>query len=124
GDSMIPTLLPGDKVICSRLDDLLSVSEGTLLVIVTKSDVVSKRIYFDDLVENTIICRSDNENYKNYTVPLSDVQEAWLIKAKITSSFVDITINNTSRMDSLEMEIKDIKKKFGDLLEQFSRLTH
>lgn len=122
GDSMAPTLLPSDKVICHLIDGIEFIAEGTLSVIVTNTDVVTKRIYFKDPSRKVVLCKSDNENYKPYTIPVKDIIEVWSVKAKITTSFVEVSFAQATRIDKLESEVEEIKSRFGEMLEQFTRL--
>lgn len=87
GDSMEPTLFEGDKVVCSFLEPTLwesGLKDNFAYVIVTRSDVVVKRVanFLRDRKE--IELSSDNNFYEPYTIPLSDLREIWYVRARIT----------------------------------------
>ncbi|MEM9836396.1 MAG: LexA family transcriptional regulator [Bacteroidota bacterium] len=87
GDSMEPTLFEGDKVVCSFLEPTLwetGLKDSFAYVIVTRSDVVVKRInnYLKESKEIELI--SDNNFYESYRVSMSDLREIWYVRARIT----------------------------------------
>lgn len=87
GDSMEPTLFEGDKVVCAFLEPTLwqsGIKDNYAYVIVTRSDVVVKRVrnFLADSKELEVI--SDNSFYDTYRIPLSDLREIWYVRARIT----------------------------------------
>ena len=87
GDSMEPTLFEGDKVICSFLEPTLwesSLKNNYVYVIVTRGDIVVKRV-FNELKENKYLeLRSDNSFYEPFKVSIGDIREIWYVRAKIS----------------------------------------
>ena len=87
GDSMEPTLFEGDKVICSFLEPTLwetSIKDNYVYVIVTRGDIVVKRV-FNKLKEGKFLeVRSDNNFYEPYQISISDIREMWYVRAKIS----------------------------------------
>lgn len=120
GDSMLPTILPRDKIICGQARDINDIVEGSLCVIVTSKDIVVKRFYYSHKKADTIILKSDNSNFKNLEIPLSEIHEVWLVQAKITSSFASNSYEQTQRMDELEKELRSIKQHLSQLLVKFN----
>ncbi len=87
GDSMEPTLFEGDKVVCSFLEPLLwenSIKDNYVYVIVTRGDVVVKRVFNKLKEEKHLELRSDNNFYEPYKVPIGDIREIWYVRAKIS----------------------------------------
>ena len=87
GDSMEPTLFEGDKIVCSFLEPTLwetGLKDNYAYVIVTRSDVVVKRVlnHLKDSKEIELI--SDNAFYESYRVPMNDLREIWYVRARIT----------------------------------------
>jgi len=87
GDSMEPTLFEGDKVVCSFLEPTLwetSIKDNYVYVIVTRGDIVVKRV-FNKLKEGKYLeVISDNNFYKPYQIPINDIREIWYVRAKIS----------------------------------------
>ena len=87
GDSMEPTLFEGDKVVCSYLEPTLwesSIKDNYVYVIVTRGDVVVKRVMNNLKAEKQLELISDNNFYESYKVNIGDVREIWYVRAKIS----------------------------------------
>ncbi len=115
GDSMIPSILPRDWIVCKG-SDLSEIIEGSLCVVVTSKDIVVKRIYRDKNNPKVIILKSDNADYNDMSIRIADVKELWGVQAKITNNFVSASLEQTKRMDDLERELKEIKSQLSELL--------
>lgn len=122
GDSMEPTLFEGDKVICSYLEPTLwenALKDNYVYVIVTRGDVVVKRVTNNLKEEKHLILSSDNEFYNSYQVNVGDIREIWYVRAKI-SPFLPSpqNINNL-----LRGEINDLKKTINNQSNLISNLN-
>lgn len=87
GDSMEPTLFEGDKVVCSYQESNYwesSIKDNYVYVIVTKSDVLVKRVYNKIKESKSLVLISDNDFYGSFMVDVSDVQEIWYVRAKLS----------------------------------------
>jgi phage repressor protein C with HTH and peptisase S24 domain len=87
GDSMEPTLFEGDKVVCSFLEPAnwaSSIKDGYVYVIVTRGDVIVKRVVNKIKEEKSLLLTSDNDFYKPYSIPLGDIREIWYVRVKIS----------------------------------------
>jgi phage repressor protein C with HTH and peptisase S24 domain len=87
GDSMEPTLFEGDKVICSFLEPTLweaAIKSNYVYVIVTRADVVVKRVTNALKEEKQLELISDNNFYEPYRVNIGDIREIWYVRAKMS----------------------------------------
>ena len=110
GDSMEPTLVEGDKVICSFLEPSQwenGIKNNHVYVFVTKSDVVVKRAVNHIKCQGTLELHSDNTFYQPFTLALSDLKEVWYIRSKI-SPFAP-SPNKVSSTDVSRDEINELK---------------
>lgn len=113
GDSMEPTLFEGDKVICSFLDPTLwetSIKNNFVYVIVTRADVLVKRVFNFLKEEKQVELHSDNNFYEPYRVNLGDIREIWYVRAKI-SPFLP-SPQNISNI--LKDEMQELRKQLGN----------
>ena len=95
GDSMDPTLVEGDKVICSYLEPNYwpgSIKDGHVYVIVTTSDILVKRVSNYISHKGYLELISDNPYYNSYQVPIGDVKEIWYVRNKL-STFSHVSPN-------------------------------
>lgn len=108
GDSMEPTLFEGDKVICSYLEPSLwesAIKDNYVYVVVTRGDVVVKRVHNKVKESRSLELRSDNDFYQPYQTSVSDVREIWYVRAKI-SPFLP-SPNNIQNL--VRSEVKELK---------------
>ncbi len=110
GDSMEPTLFEGDKVVCSYLEPTLwesSIKDNFVYVVVTRGDVLIKRVINRLKEKKQLVMLSDNNFYEPYPVEFSDIREIWYVRAKI-SPFLP-SPNNIQNMLQQEMrELQDL----------------
>lgn len=108
GDSMEPTLFEGDKVVCSYLEPTLwesSLKNSYVYVVVTKGDVVVKRVQNRIKDEKLVRLISDNPYYEPFDMKVTDIKEIWYVRAKI-SPFLPSPGNIKSAMHD---EISDLQ---------------
>lgn len=118
GDSMLP-VQPGSIIFGEYLDDVLSIKNGKLYILVTKQDgIVFKRIFNFAEEESKLLLVSDNRHYEPYSVDVSEVLEIWIAKAFFSNQFPDpqnTTAVSTDHLAytvlSLQEEIYRLKKK-------------
>ncbi|PSR11472.1 MAG: peptidase S24 [Bacteroidetes bacterium] len=87
GDSMEPTLFEGDKVVCSYLEPTLwesGIKDSYVYVIVTRADIMVKRV--NNLIKESrkLELVSDNNFYEKHTIRLADIREIWYVRARIS----------------------------------------
>ena len=109
GDSMEPTLFEGDKVICSFVEPNLwdsAIKDNYVYVIVTRGDVIVKRVFNKLKEDKTLVILSDNEFYEPYKASVEDIREIWYVRAKI-SPFLP-SPNNIQNI--VRAEVKELKQ--------------
>ena len=114
GDSMEPTLFEGDKVVCSFLEPTLwesSIKDNYVYVIVTRGDVVVKRVTNRLKQEKYLELISDNSFYEPYRVNIGDVREIWYVRAKV-SPFLPSPQNIKNY---LRDEVRELKQTINNL---------
>lgn len=117
GDSMEPTLFEGDKVICSYLEPTLwetSIKDNYVYVVVTRGDVLVKRIHNRIKTDKTLKLISDNAYYEPFDVNIGDVREIWYVRAKI-SPFLPSPQN-------IQNLLRDEVKELRNTIKEQSRL--
>ena len=113
GNSMEPTLFEGDKVICSFLEPSLwesSVKNNFVYIVVTRDDVVVKRVSNKLKEEKYLELISDNSTYETYKVSAADIREIWYVRAKI-SPFLPSPQNIE---ESLREEVRRLQSTVAD----------
>lgn len=86
GDSMEPTLIDGDKIICRKVDNdswLNNIKSDFVYVIITDNGIVVKRLQNNLKTKGTITLISDNERYTSVELDGSEIKEVWTVVMKI-----------------------------------------
>ena len=113
GDSMEPTLFEGDKVVCSFLEPSLwetSIKDNYVYVLVTRADVLVKRVHNQLKEHKQLTLFSDNQFYESYNLNIGDIREIWYVRAKISPflpSPQNIQINLHEEVQALRRTITD-----------------
>jgi len=122
GDSMEPTLFEGDKVICSYLEPTLwesSIKDNYVYVIVTRGDVLVKRVTNKLKTTKQVELISDNNYYEPFHVDVGDLREVWYVRAKI-SPFLPSPQNVSSYISD---EVKELRKTISEQTRMISNLN-
>ncbi len=114
GDSMVPTFYPGEIVI-SEYQKEEDIEDGSICIIITQEEVLVKRYYKDQKAEYQTKLKSDNAKYKTQYLPKDQMLEIWVVKAKITSVFTELTDHYSKRFHKLESEIEKLWREFKEV---------
>lgn len=115
GDSMMPTIHPREIVVAEFAGEWEDIENGTMCIIIAEDGIVAKRAYFYEEDRSMLILKSDNSSYKTYSLPLDDIMEIWLIRARITNIFGGDSKINVERLESLESDIRMLKAQMRDI---------
>ncbi len=110
GDSMEPTLFEGDKVVCSFIEPSLwpsAVKDNYVYVVVTRGELLTRRVFNKIKESNLLLLASDNEFYEVQSIPKEEIREIWYVRAKI-SPFLP-SPNNIQNI--VRSEVKELKQK-------------
>lgn len=119
-DSMVPTLFEGDKVVCSFLEPNLwetGVKDNYVYVIVTRADVLIRRVKNTLKEENALVLLSDNSFYQTHKINIGDIREVWYVRAKI-SPFLPSPQNVQNIIRDEVMSLKKAVLQQAEVLEQ------
>ncbi len=104
GDSMLP-IQPGSIIFGEYLEDISSIKNGKLYILVTKQDgIVFKRIFNFADDESKVLLVSDNRLYEPYSINAEDVLEIWVAKAFFSNQFPE-AIADSSVADQLAIQV-------------------
>ncbi len=120
GASMEPTFKPNDIVIASFVEPRYweqAIKNHQLFIIVTKQEVVIKRIVNRIKADKCIDCMSDNEEFSTYSISASDILEVWKVRMKLTSHLEAPAFQSVSITQQLMAQ----QKMLENLQHQFSK---
>lgn len=101
GDSMLPTIYPGDWVIGKSVPNISELNYDKIHIVVLNDAVVVKQVMMNLDKPNAILLRSTNPEYEDLSVSVSDIQELWEMSSKLTFA-VDVSKKNTLRKELQE----------------------
>lgn len=88
GSSMEPVFMQGDIVIAAFIEPRYweqAIKNRQVYIIVTKQDVLIKRINNHIRTQKLIECCSDNSAFEPYPIAAEDILEVWKARVKITT---------------------------------------
>ncbi|HET7179401.1 MAG TPA: LexA family transcriptional regulator [Chryseosolibacter sp.] len=111
GDSMLP-VQPGSIIFAEYVEDVVSLRNGKLYILVTRNDgIVFKRVFNFAGEEKKMLLVSDNRLYEPYGIDVSDILEVWAAKAFFSSHFPDAETPGSSPMlDQLALQVLQLQK--------------
>jgi hypothetical protein len=123
GDSMEPTLTQGEVIVCSYVDEpslwQFNLKDSYVYVIVTKNDIVVKRVVNRIAEERCLELVSDNPTFPPRIVDIEDVIEIWIVKMKI-SPFAHSKISFRQEMTKKYSSLHDIIHGQSDMIERLN----
>jgi transcriptional regulator with XRE-family HTH domain len=110
GESMLP-ILPGSVIFGEYVEDVDSIKNGKLYVLVTRQDgIVFKRVFSFADQKNKLLLVSDNRSYEPYAISTEDVLEIWAAKAYFSNQFPEIE-GNASLVDQLALQLFQLQRE-------------
>lgn len=88
GTSMEPLFAPHDMVIASFIEPRYweqAIKSGQIYIIVTRQEVVIKRIQNHIRTHKHVECCSENPAFDSYTIAAEDILEVWKARVKMTA---------------------------------------
>jgi plasmid maintenance system antidote protein VapI len=122
GDSMEPSIYSGEKLVCSLIDPnnfYSSIRNNFVYVVVTKYEILVKRVLNNIKTEKTLKLISDNTYYSEIEMPISEVLEVWRVDTKITP-FMHSPGNVRSNFDVDIERLKEVINVQNDDLKQLN----
>ena len=116
GDSMEPTILDQDFLVCERIVTPLDSFVGQPVVCVLDEEVLVKRLanYAPASASLTVSC--DNPRYKTVEIAEEDVYELWHVTGRLTRNLSPALANQDYRLRQLEASYQDLSAKVEQLL--------
>lgn len=118
GSSMEPTLFHGDRVVCSFIEPQYwsqAIKNGHVYVVVTRTDVLIKRLTNRMRTDACVDLISDNAAFAPQSVAAEDIREIWWARLKITPY-----LNKPATLD-IAQDLEDQIARQSDLIDRLSK---
>ncbi|HUR31366.1 MAG TPA: S24 family peptidase [Saprospiraceae bacterium] len=122
GRSMEPTFRSNDIVISAFIEAKYweqAVKNNQVFIIVTREEVIIKRVINHIKTDKLIECISDNPEFDAYTIPVKDILEIWKVRMRLTGHLEQPQLNNTN---DITRQLRVQQKMLEDL--QLHLQTH
>ncbi|MDF7810475.1 S24 family peptidase [Hymenobacter sp. YC55] len=115
GDSMQTTIYAGDLIIAEQLYKWATdITDGDVHIIVTRDDILVKRVYNRLMESGHLMLNSDNISYTTQMVEGEEVLEVWRAKAKLSDKFVNTHYDAAKEVANLQAEHAELADEFDD----------
>lgn len=124
GDSMLPSLCSGDKVVCHFIeprDWATAIKDNHVYVVVSRGAVVVKRVINNISRHRHLLMISDNKEFQPYRLNINDMREVWYVKSRISvfdHSQMDQNQDLNVQLNSLQMAFEEQKELLMQLVKQ------
>lgn len=106
GDSMMPSIYPGDWVIGKSVPNIRELNYGKIHIVVLNDAVMVKQVLENLDTPNTILLHSTNPEYEDLSVSVSDILELWEMSSKLTFAV------GVSKENALRKELQESMQNF------------
>ncbi|MCM4157652.1 transcriptional regulator [Gramella sp. AN32] len=126
GDSMAPTVLEKDILICQLHKNLENILDGSAVVAIVEGKIMVKRIrkHSDG---QYLVLESDNDNHEHHKpmlVKKAAIGKIWIIRGKLSSGLVPFhEMASKGKITSLEENLEMLKKEVYQMNKKLTALT-
>ena len=110
GDSMLP-VKPGSYIICEYVHDWFEVRNEKCYVLITRDDGIVYKRLLNNLKEGHLVLKSDNPEYKPYTVKPENIVEIWKALGYISFTLPEVEESN----NQFEKIVNELRKDVGEI---------
>ncbi len=111
-DRMMPHLMPNDKMVCRRVREPANAREGGIYVVVTQTEMMPGRLYFKNRESREEIrFEADHRRADTRHFQLSEIRQLWEVEEKMTSYFVEKSMEQDRRISRLEDALANLKNQ-------------
>lgn len=124
GDSMAPSIFPGDILVCQLHHNMDKILDGSVVVLITVEGITIKRLRKDEDSEY-FLTGNDNEVYGGETrVRKNDIKKMMMISGKISSVLIPRSeIEENEKLKKLEESFDVLKQELYNMNKKLSALT-
>lgn len=125
GNSMAPTIYPGDIIICQVHHNLDLILDGSIVLVVTKESLLVKRLRHTEKA-NTFNFENDNPSDEEVlTIDKNDIIEMMMIRGKISTVLAPHHLmDSNGKLQSMEEAIEFLKKELYSINKKLHSLKN
>ncbi|MDT0644901.1 LexA family transcriptional regulator [Zunongwangia sp. F363] len=125
GDSMAPTVLPGDILICQTQKKLEKILDGSLILLVTEEAIIVKRLKLQPDPDYLLLESDNEEEVENIKISKNEIREVMMVRGKITGLLVPHhEIASKGKIRALEEALELLKKEVFKLNKKIAAMSN
>ncbi|MEP6260825.1 MAG: LexA family transcriptional regulator [Gillisia sp.] len=125
GKSMLPTVLPGDIVICQKQKNWDNILDGSLVIVWTTNSLLIKRIRSGDDKDYLKFENDNLDDAEIITFPRNDIKEILMVRGKISNVLVPtLQMSSDGKIKSMEESIEFLKKELYLITKKLNSLRN
>lgn len=125
GKSMLPTVLPGDIVICQKQKNWDNILDGSLVIVWTTNSLLIKRIRSGDDKDYLKFENDNLDDAEIITFPRNDIKEILMVRGKISNVLVPtLQMSSGGKIKSMEESIEFLKKELYLITKKLNSLRN
>ena len=125
GKSMLPTVLPGDIVICQKQKNWDNILDGSLVIVWTANSLLIKRIRSGDDKDYLKFENDNLDDSEIITFPRNDIKEILMVRGKISNVLVPtLQMSSGGKIKSMEESIEFLKKELYLITKKLNSLRN
>lgn len=121
GESMIPTIFPGDVLIAQNQNNWDQILDGSLVLIVTRDSLLIKRLRTSE-DRDLFVFENDNiESLEKLSFPKDEIKEIMMVRGKISNVLVPHHHNGENgKIKTMEESIEFLKKELHSITKKLN----
>lgn len=125
GKSMLPTVLPGDIVICQKQKNWDNILDGSLVIVWTTNSLLIKRLRSGDDKEYLKFENDNIDDSEVITFSRNEIKEILMVRGKISNVLVPtLQMSSGGKIKSMEESIEFLKKELYLITKKLNSLRN
>lgn len=125
GKSMLPTVLPGDIVICQKQKNWDNILDGSLVIVWTTNSLLIKRLRSGDDKDYLKFENDNLDDAEIITFPRNEIKEILMVRGKISNVLVPtLQMSSGGKIKSMEESIEFLKKELYLITKKLNSLRN
>lgn len=125
GKSMLPTVLPGDIVICQKQKNWDNILDGSLVIVWTTNSLLIKRIRSGDDKDYLKFENDNLDDAEIITFSRNEIKEILMVRGKISNVLVPtLQMSSGGKIKSMEESIEFLKKELYLITKKLNSLRN
>ncbi len=116
-EALSPLITPGEIVLTELAASHTQIDNGSLAVVLIKGGLIVRSVHYFENDRNILILKSPSRKFKNQHLHIDELKEIWLIRAKLSTAFINAGSLDAKRIERLESGVNSLRRELKKLLQ-------